>query len=459
MKKLLIFVCCFILAHPCFGAFGAASAWDVRTAGNGGADTNGGAFDAGVAAPGTDESMGAGTAMTIVSAGTTGTCTPACTSTTHGPGNFFHVASGCTVGWYEIISQAAGTVTFDKTTGAGTCVGVFGGSLLTLTQALTNPATYNSINIQTGTYTVTVGITGSGSTILNIIGYQTIHGDNGTCPTITTATNSVNLISLGAFSGQDWKLTNLCLTSTAGTPGTGVIASFQNVWLDHVTVSGFSTGLTAVNSTWVHVTGNSSFTNCSATGVQVGGGAAIILDSVFACANTASGVQASSGMFVIARGNTFNGNSIGLDLGNGPRYDVEGNTFYNNASVGFKYQIGGANPNLGRMFSNAFVNNTCAISLTANPIGGLSNATASGVNAFGNNGSLSCGAVTYTQQASDKTLTAGPFVNAGTGDFTPNSVVGGGLLLKGAGFPLNFDIGAWQSAASAAPPQSTVYGQ
>jgi hypothetical protein len=115
-------------------AFNATARWNVHPAGAGSADTNGGAFDPGVSSPGTDESLAdAGTAITVTSGGTTGTASPAFSATTHGPGNFIHIASGsgCTPGWYEILSQSAGTATFNVTMGSGTCVGVIGGALAT----------------------------------------------------------------------------------------------------------------------------------------------------------------------------------------------------------------------------------------------------------------------------------------------------------------------------------------
>src|SRR5271166_866816 len=68
---LLMSLCC----APVYATFGSATAWDIQTTGS---DNNGGAFDPGVGSPGTNESMGSGTAVSITLAtGTTGTSSPA----------------------------------------------------------------------------------------------------------------------------------------------------------------------------------------------------------------------------------------------------------------------------------------------------------------------------------------------------------------------------------------------
>src|ERR1700761_3641583 len=114
MRKLALLLA--LIFSPCAAfatAFGSATAWDIQTTGS---DTNGIGFDSGVGSPGTNESTGSGTAITITLTGTTtGTASPAFSSTTHGPGNFVHIASGsgCTPGWYEVLSQSSCTATFN----------------------------------------------------------------------------------------------------------------------------------------------------------------------------------------------------------------------------------------------------------------------------------------------------------------------------------------------------------
>ena len=218
---------------------------------HGRADTNGGAFDSGVSSPGTDESQGAGTAITITLTGTTtGTGSPAFTSTTHGPGNFVHIASGsgCTVGWYEITSQSSGTATFDHAMGSTSnmCVGVIGGSLLTIGQANTNPTSGNTIWIKSGTYTLTTTVAVTLAT-LTFNGYGTTHGDNGTAPLITTATNSTVLFTSGSAGPGSNVWTDISFSNTATTramgiqkisnDGTGEMWSFLNDNFDGFTVA------------------------------------------------------------------------------------------------------------------------------------------------------------------------------------------------------------------------------
>lgn len=383
--------------------------------------------------------------MSIVSAGTTGVCTPACTSTTHGPGNTFIVASGagCSTGIYEIISQSAGTVTFDRSTGAGTCVGVMGGSMLTIPPALNQAISGNQVWIQSGTYTATSQITSSQNvTTIGVTGYQTTHGDNGTCPTITTSTNSVNLIGISILSS--WKFTNLCVSSTAGTPGQGFSGSGNMMWLDHVTVTGFSTCVNAgTNIQVVKITGNSSLANCPSGGLTFGvaPGEADIEDSTIS--NSSPGISATANIILHVRGMTLK--NMATCITASTAFDIEGNTFYGCSTAAL---VLASSTRHARIFSNVFYNNTCGISVAVIPIGGISNATAAGLNAFGNNTNNGCGTIGYTLQTSDKTLSVDPFVNAAGGNFTPNSTVGGGATLKGAGFPTNLDIGAVQSASS-----------
>src|SRR5258708_510926 len=129
-KNLLVLIFLLIaFARPSFATFGTYVQWDIST--STGADTNGIGFDPGVSSPGTDESTNNGTAITVtLTGGSTGTGSPAFSSTTHGPGNFVHIASGsgCTTGWFEINSVSGSTATFDHNMGSSTnvCVGTIG---------------------------------------------------------------------------------------------------------------------------------------------------------------------------------------------------------------------------------------------------------------------------------------------------------------------------------------------
>src|SRR5581483_1680136 len=149
-----------VLALPGVAAFNATAQWEVQTTGS---NSNGGAFDPGVASPGTDERLTPTTCTADIVIGGTTTQATASTcgfsSTTHGPGNFINITSGsgCTVQRIEMLSQAAGVATFDKSLGtaASTCTGIIGGPLQTIDTAFTNMVAGNDVYVKaTATYSI-----------------------------------------------------------------------------------------------------------------------------------------------------------------------------------------------------------------------------------------------------------------------------------------------------------------
>ena len=225
MRKLLAFTLAFLMlpVEAFATAFGAKTVWDVRTTG---VDTNGGGFDPGVVSPGTDESQGAGCAFTDLTLAGTGTTATSVTcpfsSTTHGPGNFLTITggSGCTPGTYEELSQSAGIGTFNLAMGsaASVCTGTLGGPFVTVAKAGGLVVSGNTIAIKAGTYTTTAvtSIVAPAS----LVGYQTTHGDGGTKPLITTATNSTALFKMGTAGTICSQ--NLSLSNTATTRADGI---------------------------------------------------------------------------------------------------------------------------------------------------------------------------------------------------------------------------------------------
>ena len=205
MKRLIAVLC--FCSLPCLAAFGSGTVWRISTVSS--SNTNGGAFDPGVGSPGTDESTGAGTAITITSASTTtGTGSPVFSATTHGPGNFVHIASGtgCTVGWYELVSQAAGVATLTPAfadMAARSCVGVIGGPLSTIGQATANTVASNIMCVKNdGTYGLSGNIsqpaagTAGRPTVLQ--GYST------TCPTDDGAQATIQATSGTSYNMLNW---------------------------------------------------------------------------------------------------------------------------------------------------------------------------------------------------------------------------------------------------------------
>ena len=474
MKKIFLaigFLLCSSL--PAFATFGAATQWDVRTTG---VDTNGGGFDSGVGSPGTDISQGSGTAITVTLTGTTtGTGSPAFTSTTNGPGNFVHIASGtgCTIGWYEILSQSSGTATFDHAMGSSTdnCVGTIGGSLLTVQTADGQTVIGNTVNIQAGTYTWTSTYTVHITTgIITWKGYQTTHGDGGTKPLITTATNSTRLINTALSTNGAFLLQNVSLSNTAATNADGI-------WQQSVHCTSGTTG-----ATWVFnqdkfsgfaITANSAdsagdevcaviFNGTEVTGSTVaaveGGGTfqwlgifgsyfhANVLDVL--TTTIGSGAEFSNSIFAGSTG----ASEVEFNEGQFAQlHTIRNCTFYGAAGDAVHFNVGGFF--YSSLQNNIFYGNNRAVEVVAGSVQITNGPVASFNNAYGSNTNAN---INWTEVNGPITLTANPFVNATSGNFALNSTAGGGALLKAAGFPAawgttttNFmDVGAAQSQGS-----------
>lgn len=477
MRKLLAFLFVLLLSPlPAFASFGSATNWDVRTTG---VDTDGGAFDSGVVSPGTDESQGSGTSISIVLTGTTtGTGTPVFSATTNGPGNFVHIASGsgCTTGWYEILSQATGVATFDHAMGTSTdvCVGTIGGSLLTIQTADGQTVGGNTVNIQSGTYTWTSTYTVHVTTAaITWLGYQTTHGDGGTRPLITTATNSTRLINTGLSTAGMFVLWNVSLSNTAATNSDAiwqqsVHCTGGSTWVfNHDLFTGFAISINDEDSAGDEVClvsiNGTEITGSTTIGVQTGGGTTglIVRGSYFhanladvnASGNALTGINLLNSIFA---GATINGAAVGINPGasNISTNTVQGCAFYGVTTSGSAALFFISNAGFDFVSNNIFYGNYRAIAGDGIAANVARNYATSKNNAFGNNTVANS---SFLATPSDITLTANPFVSASTGNFALNTTSGGGALLRAAAYPGAFgttttnylDVGAAQSQGSA----------
>jgi hypothetical protein len=459
----------FLLVQPSFAAIAATAQWDVRTTGN---DANGGAFDPSVTIPGTDYSQqnSAQVAFTdLVIGGTTTQVTSAanpfatCTAGVGYCGNFIHITggSGCTVGWYEVLSTSTITATLDRSAGtaASTCTGNLGGSIATPVAAMNVMASSNTVWVQSGTYTQTVnGLVNNAANpaVAYITGYNATHGDGGTAPLLTTATNSIDIIRLAT--GNFWTFTNVSFSSTAGTRGNGIQqftggggltvsctqctfdgftnafngdnagshGVFNNIYLDRAELKNGGDGVVNTGG------GTLVFLNCyvhnNGRGSNASFGAQFVIGSIFAN-NTTDAFTMSGGSNLQAINSVFTGSTSG-GSGAGIRFDV------------------GAQNAIVNLQNNILYGDTVGFLVnTGNPV-----VIANNNNAYGSNTTNRSG---ISAGANDVTLTANPFTNAGAGDYSLNSTAGGGALLKGTGFPGIFpgatstghlDIGAVQSS-------------
>lgn len=464
LRKLALLIV-LVSTGSAYAAFGTKTAWDVQTTG---ADTNGGAFDSGVGAPGTDESQGAGTSMscTVQTTTTQAICTPAITATTHGPGNFIGAltGTGCSAAAYnELKSQSAGTGTFDVSLGtAGSvCTTVMGGPMASAMTAANNATAHNMVWVKTGTYTNTAGINftnGTNGSNTTIEGYGTTHGDWGTAPLFTTSTNSVALWGMAPGTQTSLSWINLSFSSTAVTPGNGIswVSFGGQQWLvQGCKFTGLADGIytgTSAGNGWLSVL-NSTFTGFTNSGVHSAtSNPTTVVNSSFN-SGTGSGVLlgASGGPTTIVRDLFTNITGSGVSGGsyNSPQvWTISESTFAYNTSNGISIQANTFTATLSFTDNIFYHNGGFGISMNSSaPL------VAEDYNAFGSNTSGNYNNINSVNNGHhDVTLTGDPFVNAASGNFALNSSAGASLM--NAGFPGTvglstgyLDIGAIQHQA------------
>jgi len=475
---------------------------DVRTTGN---DGNGGGYanqtltSSQISTPactgGTDFSQsdtahvtfnGTTVTATTVGAGATITIT-GYTVITGDKCNVLQITGGVnyTASFYLItsVSTGANTWTLDHnvTTGAGTAMtGAMGGALATPAQA--NAAaialgTYNHVHIKTGTYTFTTtpfAYTSPQPIGLIVEGYGAAHGDMGTKPLITTATNSIKLATFTSSSDGAKTFRNLSLSNTAGTRAEGFFApsSFgAALVLDTCILDGFSYGVRGDLNVSERFVGlqiiNTEIKNSTVTGILNDGNTYLYLAYIHD--NTGYGLDNGtqhqpftywSVNYSVFASNTIDGirflGTSGLES-----MSVDHSAFYKNGVAGINWSslLGGLT-----LTNNVFDQNTTF------GLGG-SNAPAPGFFNRNNAYYLNTTAARSPNWAGssstgDVTLTAEPFTTPASGVFTANSTAGGGAALKGAGYPGasilgtgGSDIGPLQSVASAGGSSNSAYVQ
>lgn len=468
MKKLSV-VIAFLIIMSSY-SYAAHIVYDVRTTGN---DANGGCFD--TSNTGTDYSTQDSPQFSytdlVIGADNTTVTSSAHPFDIHSPGNCINITggSGFTVQRAYIISQTGGAAkiatgtwgTALSTGGTGNLGGAIA-TIPTLANLVTNtlPGTVNEAWIKSGTYTITSTAAFNTGSIL-IGGYGTTHGDGGTAPLITTATNSTILISIGANSTYIWK--NLSLSNTASVRSSGIYSNaVPFTTIDGVTFDGFSKAINGVDGNYmrmvvvrnseiknstvyaIHVGNNISIINSyihdnTASGTvgiigQEGGAFATTILGTLIVSNTGKGfVQSGNiGLLTIRNSTIANNSSDNLDFENGNmNVDIENSIIYGStAGYGINSLAGGAQPGWN-LYNNAF-----------------------GANSLGDLHAVTTTAGTITNVGSI-TLTASPFVSST--NLALNNTAGGGASCKAAGIPGVFpgglttgypDVGAVQSQGS-----------
>jgi hypothetical protein len=419
--------------------------WEVRP--TVGSDTNGGGFTSGGA--GTDysqqnakNSSGNNQSTTDGVANGTTTFTSATASFTAAiVGNLLYLAgTGVTTGWYPVASFTnATTVVLSSSPGTGTGITMHvGGAFATFTPVVAAYGTGDTAYIKaTGTLTITANI-GPLHYSISIVGYFSVRGDGGQA-TITTATSSISLIRFNNGPCA-YSFFNLILSNTASVRAPALSADNSvyavNIAFVNCVIDGCST-LTDIGNNDINadplLLDSCEIKNCTGSGFSWAYNTAFNAQ-VLACYfhnNTGDGWHSTSqnGAHVFERCVFASNGGRGFNVGGsgGTNQMVLMNcAAWDNTGDGFKFL-----DVTGEIIWNtiAYGNGGYGIDQGNNaqpPFTDVRNC------AFGSNAS---GAHTGLATTGDVTLTADPFVSAGTGNFRLNNTSGAGAACMETGYP------------------------
>ena len=450
-------------------ALSASMAWEVR---NGGASTNSGGFKAG--ASGTDRTQQDAAYITFTDLVIDAVDNTKVTSAGNpfdstSPGNTIRVSGGTgfTTGTYEILSVATGVATLDRAVGTTSSTGgtgTLGGGKVRLEDVDSVIVAGNTVWMLGGlTYTRTTTNTltadGTATAQIRVIGYKSgnrtdVDIDEADMPIITSATNSVALITLNA--APYWSFRNVKFTHTAATRGNGIVnvtaattngPMFHNCVFDGC-LSALNNGSTSAASMQAVVFSKCAIRNSTSHGVSLDTGDArpspFIFDGCDISANAGGGIRTTTtfAQSLTVRRCVFRGQTgasgygiwIGQTTGaqNGMTIDIDSSVFYSNAQSGVRFDCTTSRPATVSITNNIFVSNTaygvsCATAgiMDSNGARALNNAF------YGNGGARQ----NFVTGGGDVTLTGSPFTNAGSGDFTLNNTTNAGAACRAVGFP------------------------
>lgn len=371
-------------------------------------------------------------------------------------GNIINITSGTgfTVQRVAIVSTSGTTATCDKSLGTLSSTGGngnLGGALATLSATFALMVGGNTVWAK-GTFTLTTMASAPGAAF-QWYGWGTTRGDTSRA-TVTTSTNSTTLISLASGAGSAL-IRNIAFANTATTRSYGVRndSITMQARFENCTFSGFTyaihastlVGWNTVTLALIHcsITGslNSAIfaanyiqiTDCfigSSTGEQIviASAAQLVMENTIMADGASAGVWSGASLVGTIKNCTFSGN--------------------NGGAYGNIYTAAGIPEGL-------LVENTVIYGGNHGINSGVIGLIGSRYNAIGN---VSIAAYTNTGAGPGfVTLSADPFTNSASGDYSLNSTSGGGAACKSAGAPGTFvngttasapDIGAAQGAAS-----------
>lgn len=455
------------------GAISANTVWEVRTVSS---DTNGGGFVAG--ATGTDMSqfnnknLGACSSCqsATINISTTDAVANGTTTITSATGNFSAAIVGNIVEfsggtgsiaaiWKQVtVFTNATTITIDSTIAASTGMTMnIGGALATIAKPLAVMVQQNIIFVKaTATYSITANLTlanqftpTNGNPPNQLIGYTTTRTDAGRT-TIQLSTNS-NLTGLDGTNGQGWWISNFIIDCNSLTNSLGARINSHSVLRNMLVKNCSAIGINLANGTSrlmdSEITANTAGAGNGA--VNSGSGAATV-ERCYIHDNTGTGLilsgAGSTAMFNVIANNS-GASSQGILVNNSGLNAIWNNTIYNNGQDGIQFT------NSASLGSDSIVRNNLLISNARYGLNGYNIAAGWGKfpqwdgNAYFGNVTAARNNVDDTGTTNpintanpytnilDVTLTATPFTNAATHDFTLNSTAGGGAAAKGTATP------------------------
>jgi hypothetical protein len=430
-------------------ALNSTCVYECRSGGN---DLNGGGFDTSVGGGGVDYSQQNGPQITIDGATITFTLSNTTvgvlaghTVTTADLGNFVRFTGGTvTAGRYRITAINTGTNswTVDRAAGVATNTGTgrMGGAvkhLGTLTNSTGTTLSSGKIWVKNdGAYTLTTTTPGDGgpcssvATSVIIEGYQTTRGDRGTPPTIDAgALTGFQFFAVGT-NGLPTVI-NIIFDGNGNSTVDGIGGATQTRSLAYlVQVKRCVTGFLSFGMRFKRCYAESCTTGFTAGAMQ----------SVAKSCGVGFTVSSQSNSYsnCIAYSCTSHGFSVagGVEVDQCTSYGNGGDGFNINSSSGAHITNSISYGNTGYGFNN--FSNTTPLKLFTN---------AGGSNTAGLNNNLT----TIMPNEDQITLSADPFTNAASGDFSLNTAAGGGALLRAASLDVYSqtdaaDIGAVQHA-------------
>jgi hypothetical protein len=387
-------------------------------------------------------------------------------------GNGLIVASGTnfTAGVYVIASVSGGVATVvgaaNITTGAGASgVGGQGGAFLTFGKPAGIYVAGNSIWLLNGTYsvtsTITLATTGAASNPVRFSGYTTVRTDRVTRTILTTATNSVAILTLTAidfFSIENFSFTTTASTKAAAilglTTSGGLVGSCS---LTDCLIDGFTVGVDHGSRGSITSFTRTTIRNCSSHGISFGLSATANIVGCLIYANSGKGfyfTNFSTGVVIFRHTVLGNNGAEGFydDTTNRANKHTFSNcTISNNTGSGIRIASSSANNSVSVCNCIFYGNGVNGVNSEGTLIKMISIMSFNFNNFYGAN--TSGARSNFPVGVGDGELTANPFTNAGSGDYSLNNTAGGGAACRAAGYPGAFpgatttgylDIGAVQ---------------